>query len=146
MYQQYTFNFKTREKDPTLMNAFQKRNFKLLVDPIEQNFLFRTRRKQAKRSMRLKAYYFRKAGPSHYHQTVYFGQCIFSRSTENDPFVQSITNDDVLANNRRRDHYFFRKQFTSHLRPSAGSSELQSITFQQQSDRLSKLQRPTQVL
>ena len=35
-YQQYTFKFKTREKDPSLMNAFQKRNSNLLVDPIEQ--------------------------------------------------------------------------------------------------------------
>ena len=69
----------------------------------------------------------------------------FSRSTEDDPFVQSITNDDVLAKNKRRKHYFFRKQFTGHLRPSAGSSELQSIQsiFQQRSDRLSKLQRAT---
>ena len=34
----------------------------------------------------------------------------FSRSTENDPFVQSITNnDDVLANNIRREHYFFQE-------------------------------------
>ena len=34
--QQYTFKLKTREEDPFLMNAFQKRNFKLLVDTIEQ--------------------------------------------------------------------------------------------------------------
>ena len=65
----------------------------------------------------------------------------FSRSPENDPFVQSITNDDVLANSIRREHYFFRKHFIGHLRPSAGSSELQSVQsiFQQRSDRLRKL-------
>ena len=34
--QQHKFKFKTREEDPSLMNAFQRRNFKLLVDPIEQ--------------------------------------------------------------------------------------------------------------
>ena len=36
-YQQYTFKFKTREEDPSLINASQKRNVKLLVDPIEQS-------------------------------------------------------------------------------------------------------------
>ena len=36
------------------------------------------------------------------HQTAYFGQCI-SRSTKSDPFVQSITNDDIPANNIRRE-------------------------------------------
>ena len=35
-YQQYTFKFITRKKYPSLMNAFQKLNFKLLIDPIEQ--------------------------------------------------------------------------------------------------------------
>ena len=36
-----------------------------------------------------------------------FRSIYFSRSTENDPFVQSTTNDDVLANNIiRREHYF----------------------------------------
>ena len=33
--QQYTFKFKTREEDTSLINAFQRRNFKL-DDPIEQ--------------------------------------------------------------------------------------------------------------
>ena len=36
------------------------------------------------------------------HQTACFGQCI-SRSTKSDPFVQSITNDDILTNNMRRE-------------------------------------------
>ena len=72
----------------------------------------------------------------------------FSRPTENNPFVQRMTNGDVLTNSIRHEHNFFRKQFTGHLRPSAGSTELQSIqsTFQQRSDSLSKLQRVTQVL
>ena len=47
------------------MNAFQKLNFKLLVDPIDQGLLFRARQKQAEGPMRLKAYYVYKAGPSH---------------------------------------------------------------------------------
>ena len=33
------------------MKAFQKQNFKLLVDPIVQDFLFRTRRKQTEESV-----------------------------------------------------------------------------------------------
>ena len=36
-YQQYTFKFETRKKDPSILNAFQKQNFKLLVDPIKQS-------------------------------------------------------------------------------------------------------------
>ena len=72
----------------------------------------------------------------------------FSRSTENDPFIQSITNDDVLANKTSREHYFSMKQFTGPLRSSAGLNEelqpIQSI-FQQRSDRLIKLERATQV-
>ena len=66
-----------------------------------------------------------------------------SRSTGNDPFVQSIANDDVVVNNMiRREHYFFGKHFAGHLWPSADSSELKLIQsiFQQRSDRLSKLQ------
>ena len=35
-YQQYMFKFKTREEDPSLMSAFQKRNFKLLADLVKQ--------------------------------------------------------------------------------------------------------------
>ena len=72
----------------------------------------------------------------------------FSRSTKNDPFIQSITNDDVLANKTRREHHFFMKQFTGLLRSSAGlNEELQSIQsfFQQRSDTLIKLERATQV-
>ena len=34
------------------------------------------------------------------HQLTYSGQYIF-RSTKSDPFVQSITNDDIFANNIR---------------------------------------------
>ena len=34
-----------------------------------------------------------------------FRSMYFSRSTENGLFVQSITNDDVLANDIRREHY-----------------------------------------
>ena len=36
----YPFELKTREEDPSLMNAFRKRNFKLLVDRIKMGFLF----------------------------------------------------------------------------------------------------------
>ena len=59
-----------------------------------------------KRVSTTESYYFRKAEPFNNHQTfiffmVYFDRC--TRSTENEPFVQfqTITNDDVLANNIR---------------------------------------------
>ena len=48
----YPFELKTREEDPSLMNAFRKRKLKLLVDRIKMGFLFRTRRKQIKGSVR----------------------------------------------------------------------------------------------
>ena len=120
-----------------LIDAFQKRNFKLLVDPIEQAISCFEQ--------------YGRAEPSFNRQAAYFGQCIFSSSIKNDPFVQSITNDDVLTNNihtslarsiRYTHTYFvketfgklsvvythsFRKQFTGHLRSSTGSGELQSI-------------------
>ena len=68
-----------------LIDAFQKRNFKLLVDPIEQAISCFEQ--------------YGRAEPSFNRQAAYFGQCIFSSSIKNDPFVQSITNDDVLTNN-----------------------------------------------
>ena len=85
------------------MNAFQKQSFKLLVDPIEQSSLFRKRRKRTKGSMHLKAYYFEKQD----HLTI-IRQNIsinaFFKITNNGPFVQSITNDNVRANDIRREH------------------------------------------
>ena len=50
-----------------------------------------------------------------------FQSMYFSRSTENDPSVQSITNNDDVST------IFFRKQFTGHLRASVNSSEILSI-------------------
>ena len=91
------FKFKTREEVPSLMNTFQRRtaNVKLLVDPIEQRFsCFEKRRKWTKESVRQRANYYKKSRTIFQpldNQTVYFCQCIFSRSTENDPFVQIIT-------------------------------------------------------
>ena len=53
--------------------CISKRNFKLLVDPIEQRVsCFGRDENGQKRSMRLKTYYVRKSGS---HQTAYFGQC-----------------------------------------------------------------------
>ena len=117
--------------------------------------MFRTRWKQAKGSMRLKAYYFCKTKPSFNHQTIRRSISIKSRSTENDPSVQSITKDDVLANNIRHQLGAYvtpgtsfgirkkkpRQQIEGYLRLSAGSNELQSVRsiFQQRSDRLSRL-------
>ena len=75
---------------------FLKRNFKLLVDSIEQGFLFQTRREQTIESVRDKEPTYRKENLN--HQTAYFGQCI-SRLTKSDPVVPSITNDDILSNN-----------------------------------------------
>ena len=67
-----------------------------------------------------------------------FRSIYFSRSTENDPFVQSITNDDVLANNiiRRVSTNFSGSSLqATYGRPSVGSSDLKSVqsTFQQRS-------------
>ena len=97
MYQQYIFIFKTRDEDPSLMNAFQKRNFKLLVDPTEQGFLFRTKRKRTIQSVRYRAHYYKIRTILQSSDDI-LRSMYFSRSTEGDPFVQSITNDDVLAN------------------------------------------------
>ena len=62
-YQKSMFKFKTHEEDPSLLNAFLKASFKLLVDAIEQGFLFQTRRKQIKESVRDKEPTYRKAEP-----------------------------------------------------------------------------------
>ena len=51
-----------------------------------------------------------------------FRSIYFSRSNENGPLIEIITND--LANNiLHRKRYLFRKQFTGHLRPSAVSND-----------------------
>ena len=86
------------------MNAFQKRSFKVLVDPIEQGISCFEQDGSGQKSQYDKEPTFRKAEPFFNHQTIrrYISVKYFSRSTKNDPFVQSISNDDVLANNIRR--------------------------------------------
>ena len=141
----YKLQFQTREEDPFLMNIFQKQNSKLPVAPIDQGiYCFEQDGSRQKSKCATKSLLQEKHNPLN-HQTAYFGQSI-SISTKSDPFVQSISNDDVLANNIRiclREQFpnsgqdrvskfqqatqLFRTQFTGHLRPSAGSSEPQSI-------------------
>ena len=89
------------------MRVFQKRNFKLLVDPIEQSISCFEQDGSRQKSRCNKEPRSRQAEPSFNYQTIrrYVSVKYFSRSIENDPFVQSITNDDVLANNIiRREH------------------------------------------
>ena len=96
-YQQYAFKFKTLEEGPSLMNAFQKRNFKLVVDPVEQGiFYFEKGGSGHKSQCATKSFLLEKKNHLNHHQTSHFGQCV-SRSTKSDYFVQSIANDDILA-------------------------------------------------
>ena len=151
------------------MNEFQRRNFKLpsnRVSPVSNKEKTDNRFSATKSLLR----------ETQNHISIIkrsdgvFRLIFFFKSTESDLFVQRISNDDVQATNRhtllarsissvlfrtrkdwqveRRLHSFLRKQFAGHLRPSAGSRKLQSIksNFQPLSDRLSKLQRATQVL
>ena len=84
------------------MNAFRKRNFKVLVDSVEQGiFYFEKDGSRQKNQCTTRSLHLEKQNHLN-HQTAYFGQCI-SRSTKSDPFVLSITNDDILANNIRRE-------------------------------------------
>ena len=73
------------------------------LTPSKKVFPVLKKKKADKNSVRQRANYYKNQTilQSSDDQTVYFGQCIFSRSTKNDPFVQSITNDDVLANTIR---------------------------------------------
>ena len=102
------------------------------------------------------------------HQTAYFGQRI-SRPTKSDPFVQSIPDDDILANNIHRElnrsiRYSIFQQWSSsasfnelldfsgstlqatygHLLIQASYSQSDQFS-KQRSDRLSKLQQATQL-
>ena len=43
------FKFITQEEDFSLMKAFPKQNFKLLVDPVVQDFLFSNKTEADKR-------------------------------------------------------------------------------------------------
>ena len=84
------------------MHAFQKQNFKLLVVSIEQSIsCFEQDRSGQKSQCATESLILEKQNHLN-HQTAYFGQCI-SRSTKSDPFVQSITNGNILANNIRRE-------------------------------------------
>ena len=68
MYRQHKFGFKTRKEDPSLVNAFQKRNFKLLVDPVEQGISCLRRRERTQESVRDKELACRKnEEPSYNH-------------------------------------------------------------------------------
>ena len=75
--QQYTFKFKTREEDPSLMNIFQKRNFKLLVDLIEQGTSCYEEDGSGQKRQCDKEPTTREERPFYNRQTAYFGQCIF---------------------------------------------------------------------
>ena len=73
------------------MNAFQKRNFKLLVDPTEQGISCFEQYGSGQNGQYDKEPTSRKAEPSYSHPYTSELKTIF--------FVHSITNDDVLANN-----------------------------------------------
>ena len=88
------------------MNVFPRRNFKL-DDPIKQGISCYEKRRNGQRgvydgepttALERHNYVTINKLPSPW---LYFSVDVFPRSTENDPFVQfqSITNDDVLANN-----------------------------------------------
>ena len=96
----YEFKFKTREEDPSLMNTFQKSNFKLLVVPIDQGISCFEQDESGQKSQCVTKSLLLEKKNHLSHQTAYFGQCI-SRSTRSDPFIQNITNDNILANNIR---------------------------------------------
>ena len=107
VYQQYEFKFKTREEDPSQMNAFQRRDVKLLVGPIEQGISCFEQYGSRQQSQYDKEPTTSNAEEPYFnHQTIkrYISVNLFSRSTENDPFVHIIANDDVLSNNIRREY------------------------------------------
>ena len=84
------------------MNAFQKRNLKLLIDPSEQGVsCFEQDGTRQKSQCATKNLLLEKQNHLN-NQTAYSRQCILS-STKSDPFVQGIVNDDILANSVRRE-------------------------------------------
>ena len=99
--QQYMFKFKTCEEDPSLMNAFKKRNIKLLIDPVEQCISYFEKDGSGDKSQCPTNSLLLEKRNHLNHQTAYIDQCI-SRSTESDSLVQSITNY-YLENNIRRE-------------------------------------------
>ena len=98
-------NFKMRKEDPFLMKVFQRRNFKL-DDPIEQgtSCYEQDENGQGVNVTKSLLLFLEKQN----HLTIIrrsdgiFRSKHCLRSTENDFSVQSIPNDDVLANNIRR--------------------------------------------
>ena len=64
------FKFKMHEEDLSLLNVFQKRNFKLPVDPIEQGISCFEQDGSGQKSQCDKEASTKKAEPSFNHQTI----------------------------------------------------------------------------
>ena len=99
-YQQCMFKSKTHEEDPPLMNAFKSEISSCWLILSNRVSCFKQDWSGQKSRCGTKSLLLEKQNRLN-HQMTYFGQCI-SRSTKNDPFVQNITDDGVLANNIRR--------------------------------------------
>ena len=82
------------------MNAFQKRIFKL-DDFIEQGTSCYKQEDKGQEVNATKSLFVYKRKTILQSSDGIFRSIYFSRSTKNGPFVQSITDDDVLANNIR---------------------------------------------
>ena len=156
------------------MNALQKRNFKLLVGtqqtgiPVSNNTEEAGKRVSATESLLLL-----KSQTIFQSQTIRRYISINSRSTKNYLFVQSIPNDDIFANNIRIASIRYASKFPTAVKTSSASfnelldfsgsclqatygylldnvqasySQSGELFSKQRSDRLSRLQRATQVL
>ena len=114
-------NSKVHKEDSSLMNAFQKRNFKLLAGTQRTRIPVSNNMKGGKRVSATESLLLLKS------QTIFPSQAIKryipinSRSTKNDVFVQSITSDGILINNIRIASIRYARKFSAAVKTSSAS-------------------------
>ena len=114
-------NFEMQNKDPSPMNAFQKRNFKLLVETQRTWIPVSNNTKAGKRVSATENQLLLKSQTIFQSQTIRRYISINSGSIKNDLFVQSITNDDILANKRRIASIHYARKFPTAVKTSSAS-------------------------
>ena len=165
-------NFKTHEESPSLINTFQNRTFKQLVGT-QRIVMIRvsTNTEVGKSVSATESLLLLNSQSIFQSQTIRWYISNNSRSTKNDLFVQSITHDDILANNMPITSIHYARKFPTAVKTSLASfnelldfsgsslqaaygyllvrashSQSDQLFCKQRSGRLYRLQRATQVL
>ena len=110
-------NCKTHKNDPSLMNAFQKQTFKLLVGTQRTEIPIWNNTEAGKRISTTESLLLLKSQTIFQSKTI--RRYISIRPTKNDLFVPSITNDNALANNIRIASIRYARKFPTAVKTSS---------------------------